>query len=127
MLSLIHIYQSDPSVVFGYVPTVWSENSEYQIYENKYALPLGYTYRQSVSETQTEELNGLEKQVLMLQSVILADSESLGEAPINEQLEAIKSMNYEIVSTKGVQWNAGRIEVKKPGGSMTLSLSLIHI
>lgn len=82
-------------------------NSEYQIYENKYALPLGYTYRQSVSETQTEELNGLEKQVLMLQSVILADSESLGETPINEQLEAIKSMNYEIVSTKGVQWDAG--------------------
>ena len=113
--------QSDPSVVFGYVPTVWNENSEYQIYENKYALPLGYTYRQSVSETQTEELNGLEKQVLMLQSVILADSESLGETPINEQLEAIKSMNYEIVSTKGVQWDAGRIEVKKPGGSMTLS------
>lgn len=46
--------QPDPSPVFGYVPTTWGESSDYRIYENKYALPLGYTYSQSVSEAQAE-------------------------------------------------------------------------
>lgn len=68
-------YYLTPTGQEAYVPygferaDEWSDDG-YSIYKNKYLLPFGYTYDSCVSEADCAELDGLEKQQLMLQTAI---------------------------------------------------------
>lgn len=54
-----------------------------KVYENQYALPLGYTYDSSITEEELEEYSVLERQEVMMQQVLLNDSEtSQGDAAV---------------------------------------------
>lgn len=57
--------------------------SRYAIYENRYTLPLGYTYDSYITRQQYEQLTALEKQEALLQSAVLEEAAAL---PQNEQL-----------------------------------------
>ncbi len=43
------------------------------VYENKYALPIGYTYRDSISEEELESYGSVERQEVLMQKVLLHD------------------------------------------------------
>lgn len=45
------------------------------VYENKYALPIGYTYRDSITEEELESYDSLERQEVLMQKVLLHDTE----------------------------------------------------
>ena len=54
------------------------ENSlTYNIYENEYSMPLGYTYDNTVSEKTASKLDGIKKEQLMLESAIVEKDDDL--------------------------------------------------
>ncbi len=67
--------KSNLSVPYGYVKT----NTSY-VWENKYTLPLGYTYESYITLDEFNEYaNSIEKQEVMLQSVVLEKTECTAE------------------------------------------------
>ncbi|MCI8992200.1 MAG: YfhO family protein [Eubacterium sp.] len=63
---------------------------DYAVFENKYALPLGYTYRASMTEEQAEQLTPLQLQEAMMQAVILESNKTeqknqTGQSNMTEQ------------------------------------------
>lgn len=55
-------------------------DKETTVYENKYALPLGYTYEEAVSEEELEQYDVLERQEVLMQKVLLSASEDTGNS-----------------------------------------------
>ena len=51
-----------------------------EVYQNNYALPWGYTYDRSVSREALEGRNGIDKQEIMLQAVVLEPDGQPGDA-----------------------------------------------
>ena len=52
----------------------------YDIYENPYAMPLGYTYDNTVSEKTASKFDGIKKEELMLESAIVEKDDNLKRA-----------------------------------------------
>ena len=50
--------------------------------ENKYALPIGYTYKETISEEELERYQAEERQEILLQKVMLADEDSAGASEL---------------------------------------------
>lgn len=74
---------------FGFREVLETEvdGKEAHIYENQYALPLGYTYDSAVTQEELEAYNVLERQEVMMQQVMLSDQD-LNPALNLEQGEA---------------------------------------
>ena len=88
------------------------------IYENKYALPLGYTYDKAISYDEYRALPSLYKQEALLQAVAL-DPEYAGARAEDLQFEA-KQIPYRY-KTDGIVWENGVLDVKKDGAKLTLT------
>lgn len=57
------------------------------VYRNKYALPIGYTYRDSISGEELESYNCVERQEILMQRVLLDDQEAAGGEKKEENAE----------------------------------------
>ena len=58
---------------FEYVPGMSDE--EYELYENKYSLPIGYTFSSFISRKQFDSLGPLERQEALLQGAVLEEED----------------------------------------------------
>ena len=56
---------------YNYIKTKKSNGEKYRLYENEYALPVGYTYDKYISRDEYEKLSSLEKQEALMQNVLL--------------------------------------------------------
>ena len=54
---------------YEYVPEM--SNEEYSLYENRYALPIGYTFRNYISREQFDSLGPIQRQEALLQGAVL--------------------------------------------------------
>ncbi len=95
----------------------------WSIYENDYALPIGYTYSSIVSDKTAEKLSAAQKQELSLISAIV-DDETVKEHAglrVNEH-PALTVHDLPVTGTdmKNVKMGKGRITVGEGGGSVTL-------
>lgn len=74
--------------------------------ENKYALPLGYTYSDSISREELEQYGVLERQEVLMQKVMLEedafreDGKTQGEAGVSAQEPTLSLQPVEITSVK---------------------------
>lgn len=95
----------------------------YSIYENDYALPLGYTYDSIVSEEYAESLDAAQKQELTMMSAIV-DEETLSEnknLPVNNKPDlTVHTLPVEITDLVNVEMKDGKITIGEGGGSMIL-------
>ena len=66
----------------------------YHIYENQYAMPLGYTYDNTVTEKQAGKLDGVKKEELMLESAIVEKEDSMARS--DEFKSTDKKLKYTI-------------------------------
>ncbi len=57
------------------------------VYKNRYALPIGYTYRDSITEEELESYGSLERQEVLMQKVLLHDTEDTERAENIENRE----------------------------------------
>ncbi len=82
------------------------EESENGVYENGYALPIGYAYTSSVSKETYDALSPLEKQWALLQCAVLEDSDG---GSVNQSLYdvAIDRIEWENVTADGETLTVG--------------------
>ncbi len=80
--------RTERSMAYGYEPVLHTEANDAAatIYENSYALPLGYTYDRALTREELEAYGVLERQEVLMQSAILEDEALVkeytsGEAP----------------------------------------------
>lgn len=100
-------------------------NKTYRLFENTCFLPLGVTYDSYVTADSLDQEtndNSLKLQEIMLKTLVLEESpediQKLDELPETNERE----LPFEIVKTKHVEIEEGKVVVKKNGGSITLRL-----
>lgn len=76
-------------------------SADYNIYENQYAMPLGYTYDNTVTEKQASKFDGIKKEELMLESAIVEKEDNLARS--NEFNSTDKKLKY-TVETKDTDY-----------------------
>jgi len=94
------------------------ENTD--VYINKFFLPIGYTYSQSISVGQYNALNALDKQEAMLQAIVLPDE--YANLDVDKLTFSAEKVAYEI-ELSNVTWESGVLNVKKANAKLTLTFN----
>ncbi|MDO4343202.1 MAG: YfhO family protein [Eubacteriales bacterium] len=99
-----------------------TESGKYFVYENEYALPLGYTYMSCITEEDLAGLNGVQKEEAMLQSVLLEEMpEGLEKG---EPVHGGEKLDCQIVRQEGkVAVDENAFVVSKRDASVTLEIA----
>lgn len=105
-------------VPYGYMNV--GEKNGYFISENQYALPWGYTFDKAVSYNDLGDMNGLQKQQIMLRAIALEEVKSVGntEHYLNELL-----IPYE-PEYKNCKWENDELIVSKENATLTLNFKM---
>lgn len=90
------------------------------ILENRYFLPVGYTYDAYMDQAAFEQLSPIEKQEAMLQALVLEDKSDTVRLCENPDLLSQK-MPVKVTAADGLSWKDGKLKVNKENASMTLS------
>lgn len=93
----------------------------YHIYQNDYALPLGYTYDSVLSEEEFAKYNALEKQEAMLQSAVLEDTSADSVLSGKEPAFTVKDVKITDYEANGLKIDGDTVEVTEPGATLTLN------
>lgn len=107
----------DEGVPYGYT-RIETGSADYDVYENRYALPVGYAYAGYMLHSDYDGLSAVEKQMAQLQCAVV-------DAPIDGQ-QAIapdtrtQRLDYEIVEAKDVELVEGGVLVKAEKGEIRL-------
>lgn len=99
------------------------EQGGYRVYENQYALPLGYTYTSYMTETDYNQLNFAEKQQAILQNAVVSDDAALEALEQAAPRLTVQELDWEITDTDGVTLDQENrtIRAEKEGASITFS------
>lgn len=117
----VHASTERDNIPFGYKrkETVEYDDSKLVIYENEYALPLGYTYDSWIAEDKYESLTPLQKQQAILQSAVV--DEAIEDLPEKEPVLTAVSVPYSIVKMKKIEQNDdGSFNVTKKNATIKL-------
>ena len=119
-------YYTRPAAEDGIIPYGYDETAstdpKYQVFENKYALPVGYTYSGYISEEEYEQLNGIEKEQALLQAAVLEEKNlPLPEAVIEQPME---QLTFEPVSFDHAEWSGNELISSVQGGQITLAVDV---
>ena len=92
----------------------------YYVYENQYALPLGYTCSSYISEEQAQSLTPLERQEAMSQAVILAEQSN---TELDELSFKSTEIDYEIDPNTSVSMQGNSFTTTGRGHQVILTFS----
>lgn len=83
-LACVKYYTTGREADDSYLPYGYElvKRDNYDVYENKYALPLGYTYDNAISKSDADSYSALEKEEIMLSNVII-DGADINNANVN--------------------------------------------
>lgn len=112
-----------PRLPYGYkeIDTKKEGKTNYHIYENSYALPLGYAYDSVISEEELARYSALERQEIMLQAAAVAEPDDtflIDDAPVFSTSEEAEITDYQ---AQGLKIKGNTAEILKPGATLTLS------
>lgn len=104
---------------YGYEEVLHTEvnGQDTTVCENRYALPLGYTYREAISEEELEAYDTLKRQEVLLQKVLLNDSEDTGN---NDARITLEPLDITGITAKGFSMTEDSITAEKKKGKLTL-------
>jgi len=108
---------------FGYsFKGKWTNNTgiNYSVFENRYALPLGYTYSSYITRGMYDCLSSLQKQQALLQGVLL-ESEQPSYSKTNLKFTDTSLSGYKVRHSDGIDYKEGNILVKKPGTELIIT------
>ncbi len=114
--------QSANYVPYGFEQvTIDTKTAEtYNVYKNRYALPLGYTYSEVILPQEYENMNAMEKQEALLQGVFLEEQPE-GFEQTEPELTSEK-MEYSVVcNSKHITQQGNSFVVTKADSSVTLN------
>ncbi len=119
-------YYTRPEKEDGFVPygydEIETEEPKYQVYENEYALPIGYTYSHYIPSDQYDLLNGIEKEQALLQGAVLDEPiDGVEGADLEFDYEPV---DYEVVGTDNVALTGHNMEFTEKSGTVTLRANI---
>lgn len=109
------------TIPYGYTKVQETKNKKYSIYENKYALPLGYTYDKIVSVDTVDKYSAAEKQDISMLAAIVEDKDMKKNSNITvaDKLPATaKKIKIKKMKLDGVSIDGDTIKIEKPGATM---------
>ncbi len=110
---------ADTALTDAELASVSQKITTYQIWENQYFLPFGYTYEGYIPADAYEEMTPLQKQEAMLQGcVIQVDSAAGAEA---EYVLTGQEIEYQVSTGEGVTLSDGMFTVSKQNAKATFS------
>ena len=116
-----YAYYENPgrTLPYGYEEVLHTQvnGRETIVCENKYALPLGYTYSSSITREELEQYDVLERQEVLMQNVLLESSESSGLVDPRITLEPIEVTKMQ---SDGVLVTENALVCEEAGGSVKL-------
>ena len=89
-----------------------------QIYENQYALPLGYVFEQEMSEAEYVALNPVEKRAALISCAVLEEGLDGGLESFRGELP-VEKLSWTASESDGVELSDGEIRARD-GGTITL-------
>lgn len=120
-------YHSDTAENEAYVPYGYEEISteeangnEYHVYENKYALPLGYTYSDVITEQELSAYASSEKQEIMLQAAVVGDDSEISESLSHDFSLNTANLPITEYEADGVEIKGDTVRIPEAGGTLTL-------
>ncbi len=119
-------YYTRPTEEDGLIPCGYEEvpsaDTRYQIFENQYALPIGYTYANYISLSEYEEMNGIEKEQALMQAAVLEENiNGITKAEINLDYQ---SLDYEIIRVDGMTVTNDCIKITNTAGGIDLRVNV---
>lgn len=112
--------KDEAKVPYGYEEKKAKSAYQGKVYENKYPMPLGFTYQKAINESEYLKLNTVSKQEALLQTIVLED-DKLATFSVDALNIVNKKIPYEIIEMKNVVWENGKINVKKANGSIQIA------
>ena len=100
-------YYVAPTKGSAYVPYGFEPRSQLgsqTVYENRYALPVGYVYHSVISSETYAAMSPLDRQQALLQGVVLPGDQAPAVARITPASEAIE-VTYTLTPAKGLHWD----------------------
>ncbi len=105
-------YYTRPATEDGLVPygyeEVPSKDDRYQVFENSFVLPIGYTYTNYIPYSEYEEMTGIEKEQALLQGAVL--EQDLDDYTIANTQFDYMVLDYDVDKTEGVTLKDNGIE-----------------
>jgi uncharacterized membrane protein YfhO len=92
----------------------------YYLFENLFALPLGYTYDSYILQEDYNKLSTLEKQNALMYSVVLSDDSKSVNKTDQDMSTGIKKLPITILPDKNLVLGENSIEVLNAGATITL-------
>ncbi len=98
-----------------------SPDKDFRVFENPYALPVGYVYDGQIPVEEYEMLDGLEKEQALLQGVVVDDD--LDGYPVIHPQTGYTVLDSTIRETTGLTWEGATIQVEG-NGSIRMAASV---
>ena len=97
-------------------------SSKYYLYENDYALPLGFTYDAVIKKSDYEKMSFAQRQQAMLQGAVIAD-DSVGDMKEAEPVYNDSKISYTLRCDDNCSYDGHTLKVTKDNAQVTLTLS----
>lgn len=97
------------------------DKTTYIVYENQYALPLGYTYETYISEEDYVNMNAVQKQQALLQGIVL--EKQPGDFSTTETEFSEEKLDYKVDDYSKVKQDGEKLIVEEEGGQITISFN----
>ena len=120
-------YYTRPASDTGLVPygyrEVPSPDSRFEIYENEFALPVGYTLSGYITREEYDALDEIGKEQALLQAAVLEAPVSSASVGKTEIVRYAQTLDYELADIQGVSWEGSDLTASS-GGTITLTVDV---
>lgn len=113
-------YYVAPSWFYNILPYGFEQKDaidDYLVFENRYALPFGYTYSNSLSYDKWHELSGVEKQEAMLERIVVEEGNT------DYSSNNISELTYTVKTNGNISYENGLINVEDKDAYLILELN----
>jgi len=92
---------------------------DHDLYVNQYYLPFGYTYCKAISADVWNRYDGIEKEEILLQAVVLDELDHNDEVLTSE-----RRISFDYVCNEGIRFDDNKIVVEKTDSTIILNFTL---
>lgn len=109
---------------YEYVKDIKTVTGTFSVYENKYHLPLGFTYSDYITRDEYMKLGNAQRQETLLKNVLLEEGvEGLRQG---DNILTSYEIPFEIVATDGAQVDGNKITTLKKDATITLNFKSVE-
>lgn len=109
---------------YEYVKDIKTATGNFSVYENKYHLPLGFTYSDYITREEYMKLGNAQRQETLLKNILLEDG--VKGFKQGENILTSYEIPFEITATDGAQVDGNRIITLKNDATITLGFESVE-